>query len=113
MSTIAERTNRLFMAASHSDETLGYPDDVEFVPADEEWADEVVWRNLIEGQPTVLVGESDELLLTPLHRSLIDRLRGRVAVNVAHRVQGHATLYATASRLGRHPVREMRELACA
>jgi hypothetical protein len=113
MSTITEKTDRLFRAASLSDDTLGYPADVEFVPADEEWADEVVWRNLIGGQPTVLVGEGDELLLIPLHRSLIDRLRGRVAVNVAHRIHGHPTPYATPSRLGRHPVRQMRELAHA
>ena len=29
-------------------ESLGYPDDVEFVPGDQEWADDVVWRNLAE-----------------------------------------------------------------
>jgi len=77
----------------------------------QEWADEVLWRNLTEGRPTVLVSEEAELLLFPLRRSLIDRLRGHVAVNVAHRSHGHAAPYATASRLGRHPVRQMRELA--
>ena len=46
-------------------------------------------------------------------RGLIDRLRGRVTVNVGHRVDGHATPYVTSSTLGRHPVREMRELAHA
>jgi hypothetical protein len=112
MSTITEKTDKLFKA-SLSDDGLGYPDDVEFVPADEEWADDVLWRNLIEGQATVLVGEEIELLLTPLRRGPIDRLRGRVAVNVASRVHGHVTPYATPSRLGRHPVRQMRELACA
>ncbi len=59
------------------------------------------------------MGEEIELLLTPLRRGPLDRLRGRVPVNVAHRVHGHATPYATASRLGRHPVRQMRELAHA
>jgi hypothetical protein len=113
MSTISEKTDELFMAATLSDDDLGYPNGVEFVPADEEWADEVLWRNLIEGQATVLVGEEIELLLTPLRRGPLDRLRGRVPVNVAHRVHGHATPYATASRLGRHPVRQMRELAHA
>jgi hypothetical protein len=113
MSTITEKIDRLFMAASLSDETLGYPDDVEFVPADEEWADEVLWRNLIEGQATVIVGEEIELLLMPLRRGPIDRLRGRVPVNVAHRVHGHATPYATASRLGRHPLQQMRQLVPA
>jgi hypothetical protein len=113
MSTITEKTDRLFMEASLSDDDLGYPAEVAFVPADEEWADEVLWRTLIEGRPTVLVGEEIELLLTPMRRGPIDRLRGRVPVNVAHRVHGHATPYATASRLGRHPVRQMRQLAHA
>ena len=74
MSANLDKTWDLFMAAK--DDDLGYPDDVAFVP-DEEWADEVLWRNLAEGRATVLVGEEIELLLTPLRRSLIDRLRGR------------------------------------
>jgi len=113
MSTITEKTDRLFMAASRSDETLGYPDDVAFLAADEEWADDVLWRNLIEGQATVLVSEETELLLIPLRRGPIDRLRRRVPVNVAQRAHGHATPYATASRLGRHPLRQMRQLVPA
>jgi len=40
-------------------------------------------------------------------------LRGQVPVSVVQRVHGHATPYATRSRLGRHPVREMRQLALA
>jgi hypothetical protein len=108
-----DKTWGLFMAASLSDDDLGYPDKVAFVPGDQEWADEVVWRNLTEGRATVLVNDDAELLLVPLRRSLVDRLRGHVAVNVAHRAHGHAAPYATASRLGRHPVRQMRELAHA
>ena len=49
----------------------------------------------------------------PFRRGLIDRLRGRITVNVGHRVHGHATPYMTSSTLGRHPVSEMRELAHA
>ncbi len=113
MSDTVEKTHELFMSASLSDDDLGYPDKVAFVPGDQEWADEVVWRNLTEGRATVLVSDEIELLLTPLPRSLIDRLRGRVGVNVTHRAHGHAAPYATASRLGRHPVRQMRELAHA
>jgi hypothetical protein len=112
MSTV-DKTWDLFMAASLSDDDLGYPNKVAFIPGDQEWADDVVWRNLTEGRPTVLVNDDAELLLNPLPRSLIDRLLGRVGVNVAHRVHGHAAPYATASRLGRHPVRQMRELAHA
>jgi len=113
MSTVYDRTWDLFMAASLSDDDLGYPNEVEFVPGDKEWADDVVWRNLKEGRATVLVSEDAELLLAPQPRSLIDRVRGRVEVKVAHRSQGHASPYAIAGRLGRHPVREMRELAHA
>jgi len=110
MSANLDKTWELFMAAK--DDDLGYPDDVAFVP-DEEWADEVVWRNLTEGRATVLVSDEFELLLTPLPRRLIDRLRGRVGVNVTHRAHGHAAPYATSSRLGHHPVRQMRRLAHA
>ena len=113
MNAVYDKTWNLFMAASLSDDDLGYPDEVEFVPGDQEWADDVLWRNLTEGRPTVLVSEDAELLLFPLRRSLVDRLRGHVAVNVAHRTHGHVAPYATASRLGRHPVRQMRELAHA
>jgi hypothetical protein len=113
MSTIDKKTDKLFMAATLSEESLGYPDDVEFVPADQEWADDVVWRNLIEGHPTVLVDEETELLLIPLPRRPIDRLRGCVRVRVTHRPHGHIAAYATSSTLGRHPVREMRALAHA
>lgn len=108
-----DKTWNLFMDASISDDDLGYPDRVAFVPGDQEWADEVVWRNLTEGRATVLVSDETELLLMPLPRSLIDRIRGRVGVNVTHRAHGHAAPYAMASRLGRHPVRQMRELAHA
>lgn len=113
MSTISEKTDRLFIDATLSDATLGYPDDVAFVAGDEEWAEDVLWRNLTEGTPTVVVGEEIELLLTPLRRGPWDRLRGRVTVNIAQRVHGHATPFATVSRLGRHPLRQMRELAHA
>ena len=113
MSTISEKTNELFMASSLSDDDLGYPIEVSFVPGDQEWADDVVWRNLIEGHPTVLVDEETELLLIPLPRRPIDRLRGCVRVRVTHRPHGHIAAYATSSTLGRHPVREMRALAAA
>lgn len=113
MSRITDKTDELFMEASRSDDDLGYPEDVAFVPGDEEWTDDVLWRNLLEGQATVLVGEETELLLVPMRRGLVDRLRGRVPVSVAPRANGHASSYAIVRRLGRHPVRQMRELATA
>jgi hypothetical protein len=33
MSTISEKTNELFMASSLSDDDLGYPNEVSFVPS--------------------------------------------------------------------------------
>jgi hypothetical protein len=95
MSAIDRKTDELFMAATLSDDSLGYPDDVAFVPGDQDWADEVVWRNLA------------------FPRSIVDRLRGCVRVRVTHRPHGHIAAYATSSTLGRHPVREMRNLAHA
>jgi hypothetical protein len=68
MSTISEKIDELFRDAVHG-EDAGYPNGVEFVPADEEWAERVLWRNLIEGTPTVLVSEDAEVLLMPLHPS--------------------------------------------
>ena len=113
MSSITDKTNRLFKMSWESDDDLGYPNDVSFVAADEDWADEAVWRSLSEGHPTLLVDESIEVLLTPCRRSPLDRLRNRIAVEVSSRVDGQPTPYATVSRLGRHPVREMRRLAHA
>ncbi|MGN6372731.1 MAG: hypothetical protein ACTHM1_07035 [Solirubrobacteraceae bacterium] len=112
MSTITEKTWDLFMDASLSDDDLGYPRKVAFVPGDEDWVDDVVWRNLVEGRPTVVVAEDTELLLVPKRRKLIDRLRGRVAVNIGQRDHGRAWPFVTTSCLGRRPVREMRERPC-
>jgi hypothetical protein len=113
MSTASERTHELFVAATLSDDDFGYPNGVEFVPGDQEWSDDVVWDNLTARRTTLLVGEVGELLLFPRRRSMIDRLRKRVTVTVAFRVNGRPGEFAVASRLGHHPVREMRERACA
>jgi hypothetical protein len=114
MSTIDKKTDELFMAANPGDESLGYPDDVAFVPGDKDWADEVVWRSLAEEcRATVIVDEDIELMLIPFPRNVVDRLRGCVRVRVTLRPHGHIAAFATSSTLGRHPVREMRALAHA
>lgn len=113
MSVISDKTDLLFMQASLGDDDLGYPDHVAFVPGDEEWAEEALWRNLTEGVATVLVGEEAELLVRPLRRGPLDRLRGRVRASVTRRVQGCATPHVTTSSLGRHPLRQMRWIAHA
>lgn len=112
MSAITEKTWDLFMDASLNDDDLGYPRKVAFVPGDEDWADDVVWRNMVEGRPTVVVVEDTELLLVPKRRSLIDKLRRQVAVNVGQRDSGRVWPFVLASRLGRRPVREMRKRPC-
>ena len=112
MGMVERRTDELFIAATLSEDSLGYPDDVSFVPGDQPWADDVVWANLADlGLPTVVVDDETELLLIPLPRRFVDRVRGRVRVRVAHRSSGQRAEYATESTLGRRPVREMRELA--
>lgn len=109
MSAVTDKTWDVFRTASFSDDDLGYPNDVEFVPGDQEWTDDVVWSNLAQGLATVVVDEESELMLLPRRRTLFDKLRGRVAVKVGLRVNGHAPDFMAASRLGRHPLREMRE----
>jgi hypothetical protein len=86
MSTASKRTHELFVAATLSDDDLGYPNGVEFAPDEEAWTDEVVWRNLLDGRPTLLVGPNSELLLGPRRRGVLDRLRKRVIARVAFRV---------------------------
>lgn len=109
--SVAKKTQELFRNAVYSDDDLGYPADVKFVPADTPWAERALAGNLREGIATVLVDEDVELLLIPLRRGPIDRLRGRVPVSVSQRSHGYPTRYATRSRLGRRPLAEMRRLA--
>jgi hypothetical protein len=111
MSVISDKTNELFMAATLGDDDLGYPNGVEFVPGDEDWADEAVWRKLTDGRPTLVVNEESELLLVPMRRSLIDRICGRVTANLGECVNGRAPTGMRISRFGRHPLREMRKIS--
>jgi hypothetical protein len=60
------RPTRLDLACLHK---------VASVPGDQEWADNVVWRNLTESRATILVSDEIEWLLAPLPRSLIHRPR--------------------------------------
>lgn len=88
--TATEQANRLFMEASLADETLGYPDRVSFVASDNPHREDIVWRNLSEHVPTVIVDEDAlEVMLVPIDRSFLlawmDRARGRVVVRVSWR----------------------------
>ena len=98
--------------------TSATPTKVTFVPGDQESGrTRSFGATLTEGHATVLVSEDAELPAHPQPRSRSDRLRGR-------RVEGKGALYiaptehaspchAITGRLGRHPVRQMRELAHA
>lgn len=109
-----DRADELFWDAATALGDDGYPASVTFVPADQDWADEAVWRVLtLDVEPVILVSDLVEFLLMPKRPSLLDRLRGRVRVTVAYRVHGRPVPYATASRLGRHPVQQMRAAADA
>ncbi|MEX2023574.1 MAG: hypothetical protein WD993_00695 [Thermoleophilaceae bacterium] len=96
--TATEQANRLFMEASLADETLGYPDRVAFVASDNAHRDDIVWRNLGEDVPTVIVDEDAlEIMLVPVARSgplaWLDRARGRVLVRVSWRQHDGAHTY--------------------
>jgi hypothetical protein len=113
MRSVQDTTWERFTDAVLSDDDLGYPDDVAFVSADAEWADQVLWRYLTSGRPTVLVSDASELLLLPSRRRLRDRLTGHVRVTAQQRTHEGLAPYATRSVLGNRPVRQMRELAAA
>jgi hypothetical protein len=96
--TATDQAQRLFWEASKADETLGYPDRVAFVAADNLHRDDIVWRNLAKDLPTVIVDEDAlEVLLTPVPRSVPftwwDRARGRVLVRVSWRQHDGAHAY--------------------
>ena len=116
--TATEPTYELFMQSALSDDDLGYPNKVAFVPAEEEWADEVIWRNLTSGTPTVIVVNGFEVLLQPDPPDGVaafwDRLRGRRRVVLKFRscdADRNGRGLGTRTSVGSHPLRELRELA--
>lgn len=108
-----------FLAAGTADDALGYPNGAQFIPADQEWADDAAWRALHhERRPVVIVAEDHELVLSPRRRNPLlrplDGLLGSTPVLVQWRSHGeHAPSapYAVATHVGRHPLGRMRELA--
>lgn len=121
MSTAQDAAFDRFLAAGSADDALGYPDGAEFVPADEEWADEAVWRALHhDRRPVVIVAEDHELLFSPRRRNALmrplDGLIGSTPVLVQWRPLGgsdHHARYAVTTHVGRHPLGRMRHLAHA
>ncbi|HKG40037.1 MAG TPA: hypothetical protein VKB25_13695 [Conexibacter sp.] len=110
-----------FLAAGTADDALGYPNGAQFIPADQEWADDAAWRALHhERRPVVIVADDHEMVLSPRRRSPLlrplDGLFGSTPVLVQWRSPGDRTAsvpYAVATHVGRHPLGHMRELAHA
>jgi len=94
MTTATVRAGELLTRAALSEEDLGYPDGVAFLAVDvEDWRD-LLWNNVVEGKPTVLVDEdANEMLfaptLRPLPLQLLDQLRGKRMVAVGWRSNLH------------------------
>lgn len=94
MTTATVRAGELLTRAALSEEDLGYPDGVAFLAVDvEEWRD-LLWNNVVEGKPTVLVDEdANEMLFAPMPRplplQLLDQLRGKRMVAVGWRSNLH------------------------
>lgn len=119
MTDVQDKTHELFTRAALADDDLGYPNDVSFLPGDQEWADEAAWELLHDERRAVVVVTADhEILMIPRrHNPLlhwIDGVRGSTPVLVQWRVHGREREpYAVATHVGRHPLGRMRELAHA
>lgn len=116
MSTTYDTGFELFTRAALSDEDLGYPNRVIFVPIDVDDVDGVVWRSLHnEQRPVVLVGRGDaEVLIVPCARGrarrVYESLRGYVTVRVGWRRHGlHDDEYSVRTRVGHRPVADLHQ----
>lgn len=105
------RTHELFLESVHADDDMGYPNDISFIPADQEWSEESAWRKLTEQLPVALVREHDELVIVARPQNLLDRVLGTVRGTVERRVDGRRVDGPTTTRLDRRAVRKMRAAA--
>lgn len=111
MTTANHITDRVFMDATLGRRT-GYPDEVAFVSEDLQEVDEILWRNLHDGIPTVVVtADGLEILFTPRRVGLLSRIfllgtTRRLAVEVRWR-SAHGRPYGVRTRLGRRPLTEL------
>jgi hypothetical protein len=107
MTTATDRAGELLTRAALSNDDLGYPNGVEFLGTDvEDWRG-ILWDNLREGQPTVLVDEdANEMLVAPTRRAfglrLLDRVQGKRTVRVGWRSNSHH--YDIPARLDRETI---------
>jgi hypothetical protein len=119
MTAVQDKTYELFTRAGLADDDLGYPNDITFLPGDQEWADESAWDILHgERKAVVVVTAEHEILMIPRrHNPLLhwlDGMRGSTPVLVQWRAHGREREpYAVATHVGRHPLGRMRDLAHA
>lgn len=106
---LERRTHELIMRGMTDDDALGFPSRATFVAEDQEGADEIVWRTLVERkQAVVLVGEKLETIIVPKSRTLLDRMRDLVPVAITVRADGQSAGNTFAATIGHKPVTEMR-----
>jgi hypothetical protein len=111
---VQEKMHELVHRAILSDDDLGYPNGVCFVPGDQNWTDDSVWRDLHEdGQAVVLVIMQHEILLCPRRRSRalrwLDGVLRTTPVLMSVRRHGDVEFpTATPMRIGRRKCRRLR-----
>jgi hypothetical protein len=116
---VQERTHDLFMRAVLADDDLGYPNEVSFVPGDQDWADAAVWEIIHdERQAAVVVMAAHEILLTPRRRNpllrWLDGLRGSTPVLAQCRTSEQpCDLHSVATRVTRRSLDRVRATALA
>jgi hypothetical protein len=114
MTTASDHTNRLFIDAALSDKDRGYPNGTAFVAVDNPDWRRITLRNLLQGQPTVLVtGDATEFLFIPRRRlsllRLLDRARKQVPSYIRWRHAGHE--YEFAMNVDRHALEQLERAA--
>jgi len=85
MTDVQDKTHELFTRAALADDDLGYPDQVSFLPGDQEWADEAAWELLHdEHKAVVVVTAEHEILMIPRRHNPVlhwlDGVRGSTPV---------------------------------
>ena len=105
--TATDRAGELLVRAATSGHDLGYPNGVSFLGTDVEDWQGILWDNLLDDRPTVLVDEdANEMLVAPTRRPfglrLLDRVQGKRTVRVGWRSNSHH--YDIPARLDRETI---------
>lgn len=109
MSTATDHTWDLFTKSAIDDGDRGYPDGVAFVSRDNDNLQMLLWKNLSNGRPTIVVDEDAlEIRLDPIEQrpffTWLDRRLGRVKVTVMWRHSGASHAYRVPSSIRRRDI---------